>query len=313
MPKKASLSVSSGTSYIIRLYPTSSGHYSFFTSPESTTTLTNTTIAVYSDSALTNVMAFDDNGGYSLNACVSVYLNAYTYYYFVLSAFSTTSSGVVTYNIMKGLPVSGSEIDYDPNMWNLTNLLGNTNCYAYALNCQTNPPGATHTFLQIGQSVLGMFGLDITHYTPDGSEVLYYVQQDSSNWGFYFSEISRTAMCSSGKYKVALVIDPYYDFHWYRQNPDGTWSHKPGPNTVRDYDYSTQTIYDPATANRDNGIDLNYEYVIGFYEVTPLNSNAFSIGLGEGFLTEEVEAIITQSSIKASSLSTLARFQDSSD
>ena len=43
--------------------------------------------------------------------------------------------------------------------------------------------------------------------------------------------------CPMCYYKVLLVIQeyqqPYGDYHWYRQDDDGTWSHKPGDFRVR--------------------------------------------------------------------------------
>ena len=33
-------------------------------------------------------------------------------------------------------------------------------------------------------------------------------------------------------YAVLLVIWPNRDYHWYRQDADGTWSHKPGSTKV---------------------------------------------------------------------------------
>ena len=289
LPKKTSLTISSGTSYIIRLYPYSSGYYSFFTAPESTTTLTDTTIAVYSDSALTNVLAFDDDGGYSTNSCVSVYLNAYTPYYFVLSAYLTSASGVVTYNIRAGFPVTGSEIAYNPSLWNYYPIQYNTNCYSYALNTQLDfdgylnslQPGASSYFQTVNGNYITPLYQNLI--TAEGKKLLINVNADAITAGFTFKEVSRTEMCSNGTYKVALVVAPYTgdenyraDYHWYRQNPDGTWSHKPGGRTVRNVDNSEVIIWDPTSADRYEVLEdetiLYYSHVIGFYQVTPINN-----------------------------------------
>ena len=48
------------------------------------------------------------------------------------------------------------------------------------------------------------------------------------------------------------------DFHWYRQNPDGTWSHKPGGTNVINVDASGNLIFDPEIADR-NYAYANYE------------------------------------------------------
>ena len=86
------------------------------------------------------------------------------------------------------------------------------------------------------------------------------------------------------------------DYHWYRQNPDGTWSHKPGNTPVTNLDYAETLIYDPNTANRvttSQGLIYDYCYVIGYYSVTPLNnlvtsknSSAFDEDINEEFFCE---------------------------
>jgi hypothetical protein len=61
----------------------------------------------------------------------------------------------------------------------------------------------------------------------------------------------------------------YWDYHWYRQNPDGTWSHKPGDSRVTNLDNSAKTIYNPITADR-NGIPMggvDYSNLVGFYAI----------------------------------------------
>jgi hypothetical protein len=75
-----------------------------------------------------------------------------------------------------------------------------------------------------------------------------------------------------GNYKVALIAGTFYtkqgipfkDYHWYRQNPDGTWSHKPGSSEVTNFDASEpkEVIYDPE--NADWG---GYTEFMGFFEV----------------------------------------------
>ena len=48
-----------------------------------------------------------------------------------------------------------------------------------------------------------------------------------------------------------MVVDPHNTFHFYRQNPDGTWSHKPGTAPISNIDADGKTIYVPHFANRD--------------------------------------------------------------
>ena len=75
---------------------------------------------------------------------------------------------------------------------------------------------------------------------------------------------------AKGYSKIALVIDPKQDYHFYRQDSNGFWSHKPGGTPVTNKDTTGRLIYNPALANRDNRDDagdkdgLNYNVFCGF-------------------------------------------------
>jgi hypothetical protein len=59
--------------------------------------------------------------------------------------------------------------------------------------------------------------------------------------------------CPRGSFKVALVINPTpgsNDYHWYRQDSNGNWSHKPGGTDATNVDNSGNPIVDPRTADR---------------------------------------------------------------
>jgi len=85
------------------------------------------------------------------------------------------------------------------------------------------------------------------------------------------SDIKRStfkARCPLGKSKIALVVHPGEDYHFYRQDADGWWSHKDGANKVKRYDADGKAIWNPKTAARDyrpNGSFLNYTDFCGFY------------------------------------------------
>lgn len=73
--------------------------------------------------------------------------------------------------------------------------------------------------------------------------------------------IPGTDRCPAEHYRVALVVTtapvPNADFHWYRDNGDGTWSHKAGNTAVTNLDAPRNrttpgnVIRDPRRANRD--------------------------------------------------------------
>ena len=97
-----------------------------------------------------------------------------------------------------------------------------------------------------------------------------YIEWDSQSLNFTFEPIDRDDVCSEGTYKIALVLDPGNDYHFYRQNSDGTWSHKRGTTEVINIDASGDIIYDPKYANRNYG-SINYSVFMGYYKVTPLH------------------------------------------
>lgn len=51
-------------------------------------------------------------------------------------------------------------------------------------------------------------------------------------------------------HKVALVVAPGWDYHWYRQDNNTLWSHKPGRTRAKNVDESGNLITDPKTADR---------------------------------------------------------------
>jgi hypothetical protein len=71
--------------------------------------------------------------------------------------------------------------------------------------------------------------------------------------------------CPPGFSKVALVVDKGTDYHWYRQDSNGMWSHKDGSNPVKNFDAKGNKIFNPKQISRDYGDDLNYESFCGFF------------------------------------------------
>jgi len=122
--------------------------------------------------------------------------------------------------------------DYDPDWWNDNVVrLAQNNCYNYANN------QATNTFAQPGRAT----GTPMTGDTCAG------VQPSAVSDGLVATD--NFADETEGWY-VALVIWPDEDFHWYRQDSGGCWSHKPGSTPVINTDNSGAQITDPATCDR---------------------------------------------------------------
>jgi hypothetical protein len=55
---------------------------------------------------------------------------------------------------------------------------------------------------------------------------------------------------------MALVIDPGWDYHWYRHQRGGFWGHKPGGTAARNLDNSNVLIVNPETCNRGGYTDF---------------------------------------------------------
>lgn len=167
------------------------------------------------------------------------------------------------------MPTNGYELEYNASSWNSDLLKDRSNCYAYALNNQVFPntnkiwykqqPGEYYDPIAGG-----------TNYTK--SQVEYNVEKDFEKYSddfsqnMIFKEVDRDEVCPAGTYKVALVIVPTGtnpDYHWYRQDSDGLWSHKPGKTAATRLDNSGLPIIDPQIA------DLGAYVFEGYYAVTP--------------------------------------------
>ena len=132
--------------------------------------------------------------------------------------------------------MSGSEPTYDPAKWNKEGVVLKNNCYAYATDNMTN------TFPQPGK---GSGAEPTPPYTCDN------VTAAAVSDGLVKASCDNA--CPKDSFKVALVINPDplgNDFHWYRQDKTGCWSHKPGSTAARNTDESNHIITNPQTANR---------------------------------------------------------------
>lgn len=124
---------------------------------------------------------------------------------------------------------------YEPDWWNdNADRKATNNCYAYANN------QATNTFPQPGRGSGQMF-TSLTCLGDDG------VTAASVRDGLV--DVPDFSEMTPGWY-VALVIWPDEDYHWYRQDSNGCWSHKPGMTDVINVDHAGNRITDPMTADR---------------------------------------------------------------
>ena len=118
------------------------------------------------------------------------------------------------------------------------------NCYSYALDDIDNgnewglQPG------QKGKQPINSYS-DITlEYVTNGAISDGRAQQPNL-W-------NKLGFGKRGYYSVYLVINEGVDYHWYRQDKGGNWSHKPGITPVINTDNSGRFITNPFNANHGN-------------------------------------------------------------
>lgn len=179
-------------------------------------------------------------------------------------------------------PLTGSEPKYNPKRYNKTRRIREShNCFAYAFNHMDIPPKSecneqrcTTPFHQPGRkSGFPKWGKVKGKRCPDLLARLFADVPGLKRTTF-------TRKCPKGSYKVLPVTDYNNDYHFYQQNSDGIWSHKPGATAVTRLDATGRLIYDPSLASRDyrdKGSDLNYKYACDFVCV-PRRKHTFKRG-----------------------------------
>ena len=152
---------------------------------------------------------------------------------------------------------------YKDSEWNNQRIMYSTNCYAYALNIKTDFP--ENTKLQPG-SLSGK----IFYYYP-GTYKEKIVAAFKADLKVLHAHIGnpKPPYNKNMKYRVALVLalnrsGQLLDYHWYRKNTNGKWSHKPGWSSVSYVDASGNPIKDPRTADRKYK-SINYNVYVGTF------------------------------------------------
>jgi len=145
-------------------------------------------------------------------------------------------------------PLSGSEPKFEPNRWNnIENIKNNHNCYAYVLN--------TIVHKRNGKPQPGYFSNFPPLKSSDYICQTFYQRLKKDIPSLYLITFDRG--CKRGFYKGFLALDPKVedqDYHFYRQDDNGYWSHKPGRQDAINYDADNKFIKNPLKANR------NYKY-----------------------------------------------------
>lgn len=168
--------------------------------------------------------------------------------------------------------LNGFEPVYNPSRWDNPVVLNSHNCYTYFLNdhnehtinkckelckknntCHDKPKKCSKFKPQPGKisnQVINKFNC---------KNMIHNILKDNP-------DIKKTTFfdkCPRGYYKGAIVVHTNKTYHFYRQDRNTIWSHKPGTLPVTNLDASRNIIYSPELADRDykkgqkDGINYN--------------------------------------------------------
>lgn len=231
-----------------------------------TTGSVNTYLRVYKTSSLSTLVTSDDNSAHGLNAYVNFYIPSGSTYYIQVSGATTSASGNYGLILHRGAATSGSEKPTMFTTFNSNSYKTYNNCYTYALGYYVNPSTGSRWRVR-GQNPGDMAGSPITlndlrNASAATTAIEAACKADARIYGGTFRSIGKDEQPAAGYYKVALVLDPGTDYHWYRQIGDGYWCHKPGITDAISSDESGYLIYYPDAAARGG-----YTEFLGYYEV----------------------------------------------
>jgi hypothetical protein len=142
---------------------------------------------------------------------------------------------------------SGGSPVYNTSAWNDPTHQPYNNCYNYGCDIMTD------TFAQPGEA----HGITLTQ-----ADCLCLDVTPAANADGLASSLDK--VCVECKHLVALVVDPGNDYHWYRRDENGNWSHKPGSGAATNLDAANNPITNPETANRNYGW-LDYSVFCGYF------------------------------------------------
>jgi RHS repeat-associated protein len=132
--------------------------------------------------------------------------------------------------VSRNTPSPGGMV-FDETFWNKPENVGTNNCYTYAIDRPFIKDG--HPLKFETPPVLTCKSMGV------------YMEQDG------VISPGTDGNCPDGYHKIFLTIDPNSDFHFYRQDNNGAWSHKRGIDPVSNVDSKGIVITDPDKANRN--------------------------------------------------------------
>lgn len=142
------------------------------------------------------------------------------------------------------------------------------NCYTYAINQSVNhydkEPYDYYSHCQPG-NLGGRQTATRKKFGGDYSQFVECIKEDLQPLGLELIPSTYDEYVDDPRaWKIAYCYCDS-DYHFYRQNRNGTWSHKMGEGSVRTYDRDGNTIYNPETCNRGK-----YDKFVGFFIIRPI-------------------------------------------
>jgi hypothetical protein len=161
-------------------------------------------------------------------------------------------------------PMSGYEPKFDPDLYNRHNGVKEAqNCFAYAFDYQHLPKKCTKESCSIPFPQPGL-----KSGYPKWSKVKGKRCPDlTARLLGDIPDLKLTTFekrCPAKYSKIGLVVDEDQDYHFYRQDSNGVWSHKPGSTDVTRIDGTGRPIYDPQLASRKYPSGLHYDEFCGY-------------------------------------------------
>ena len=137
-------------------------------------------------------------------------------------------------------PLSGSEQEYDPIKWNQDYEIRNAhNCYSYSLG---------KIVKKLKSKAQPGYASGFNHISSDFNCQSFKARLKKDAPGSYIEKFDNK--CLPGFYKIFLALDIGNDYHWWRQDSNQYWSHKPGSTDVVNVDASGNLIKNPLLSDR---------------------------------------------------------------
>ena len=162
-------------------------------------------------------------------------------------------------------PLSGSEPDYNPKKYNKhKGIKESHNCFSYAFDFLKLPKKCTLDSCPVGYPQPGRASGYPSWSKIKGKRCPDLVSRFMGDVSGIIPS-SFEGKCPKGTRKIASVTDEDEDYHFYRQDSNGLWSHKPGATDVSNMDAVKRLIYDPQLASRlYPGSGLHYDNFCGY-------------------------------------------------